>query len=201
VTACLRRSEAPASRRQAAAPPVGDATVKAATGRDWAEWVAALDRSGAGAKQHPEIVALVGTLGCAKPWWRQMVTVGYERIKGLRATHQKAAGFAVSVSRTLAVDRATLYAAWEPGERKRWLDARFSVTKATAGKSIRITWPDGSRVAVGFQEKPGGKAQVALQHERLKDAAAVARQKAFWSAALDRLAAILRPRRAARPGQ
>ena len=44
-------------------------------------------------------------------WWAQTVTVGYERIKGLRAVGQRRDGtFEANKSRTFAVPLARLYA-------------------------------------------------------------------------------------------
>jgi hypothetical protein len=59
---------------------MSDVAVKKATGRDWAAWVKVLDAAGATSKPHREIVKIVN----AGSWWSQMVTVGYERIRGLR---------------------------------------------------------------------------------------------------------------------
>jgi hypothetical protein len=55
-----------------------------------------------------------------------------------------------------------------------------------------MTWRrNGSPVAVSFQSRGPGKSQVAVEHARLRSAASARTQKAFWSAALDRLKALL----------
>ncbi|HSL70724.1 MAG TPA: hypothetical protein VK864_10815, partial [Longimicrobiales bacterium] len=61
-----------------------DAAVKAKTNRDWAEWVHALDGLGADQLTHSEIARTVHEKFDVPSWWTQTVTVGYERIKGLR---------------------------------------------------------------------------------------------------------------------
>ena len=55
-------------------------------------------------------------------WWSQEVTVGYERIRGLREEHQTPRGYQVSVSKTLPVATESLYEASTGEEtRRRWL--------------------------------------------------------------------------------
>ena len=70
--------------KKRAAPGMSDAAVKAKTGKTWAEWIAALDKAGAKAMSHKEITKLLSSRHKLADWWSQMVTVGYERAKGLR---------------------------------------------------------------------------------------------------------------------
>ena len=79
---------------------VGDDAVCKATGRDWRQWFALLDKAGARKLNHRGIVELVDRNG-GGPWWSQMVSVAYEQERGLREKHQKADGFAAGVSRTI----------------------------------------------------------------------------------------------------
>jgi uncharacterized protein YndB with AHSA1/START domain len=175
---------------------VGSDAVMRATGRAWDEWLKVLDRAGAKTMPHKEIALLLSRKFEVPDWWSQMVTVGYEQARGLRVVNQNASGFAASASRTVgtAVDR--LYDAWsDPKLRARWLlDAPLEVRRSTDGKSMRMTWTaGGSDVDVGFFAKGAGKSTVQVQHGKLKSAAAVARQKRFWTDALDRLKALLEP--------
>src|SRR4029453_8416986 len=121
-------------------------------------------------------------------WWAQSVTVGYERIKGLRAVGQRRNGaFEASKSRTFPVPLARLFRSFHDSrQRARWLpDVDLRVRSATPEKYLRITWPDETSVAVGFLAKGAGKSQVAIQHEKLPDKAAATRLKAYWSERLD----------------
>ena len=173
---------------------VGTAAVLRATGRPWSEWLSVLDRAGARAMEHKDIALLLSRKFGVPDWWSQMVTVGYEQARGLRAAGERKDGFAASASRTVQADLARLYDAWsDHALRARWLlDAPVEVRRSTDGKSMRLTWTAGdSRVDVGFQAKGPGKSQVAVEHARLKDARAATRQKAFWTAALGRLKALL----------
>ncbi|HEU4888511.1 MAG TPA: hypothetical protein VFV49_11525, partial [Thermoanaerobaculia bacterium] len=107
------------NKEKAAEPPpnyaelagMSDEAVKKATGRDWAEWVKTLDAARANEKPHREIAEYVKSLG-TPDWWSQGVTVGYERVRGLRDKGQRRGGsYEASKSRTFAVPIGTLYAA------------------------------------------------------------------------------------------
>ena len=85
------------------------AAVKAKTGKDWQQWFSILDKAGAAKMSHKAIAEyLYGKRG-VPGWWSQMVTVTYEQERGLRDKHQKADGYAVSISRTFGVPINILY--------------------------------------------------------------------------------------------
>jgi hypothetical protein len=171
-----------------------DAVLEARTGGTWERWVKALDRVQAYTWSHGEIAAHVREKYEIPGWWAQGVTVGYERIKGLRAVGQRRDGsFAATKSRTFAVPLVRLYRAFHDARtRARWLPGvRLTVRAATRGKSMRITWPDRTSVAVGFTSKGPAKSAVAVQHEKLADRAAAARVKQYWAERLDDLQALL----------
>jgi hypothetical protein len=171
---------------------MSDTAVQAKTGKSWNEWFAILDDAGARSMTHKEIVAVLDGHGVG-PWWRQMVTVTYEQARGMREKHQTPSGYTANASRTIAVPVDRLFAAWSDEElRRRWLpDAELTIRKATPGKSLRISWGDGTNVDVGFLAKGDSKAQVAVEHAKLPDAEAVGRAKDYWKRALDRLREIL----------
>jgi hypothetical protein len=207
--ASLRPSISPAPQAPAVTPPtpaeyarlagMSDASVKRATGCAWDRWVKALDRARAHEWPHMQIAEYVSTKYKTNDWWAQMVTVGYERIKGLRAPGQRRDGFyAASKSKVFPVPLGALYRAFSDSRvRARWLTgATPSVRTPARNKSVRMTWPDGSTVAVGFYRKGAAKSQVALQHEKLPDKAAATRAKEFWAARLTALAEVLAARRA-----
>lgn len=173
---------------------VGDEAVKKATGKTWPQWFSVLDKAGCKGMNHKQIVAVVHDKFEVGPWWRQMVTVGYEQARGLREKHQTARGYSISRSKTFAVPIGTLFAAWKDVKvRGRWLqDAGLTIRKATTNKSLRITWVDGkTNVDVLFTKKGAAKSQVAVQHGKLPDARSGVKMKDYWGGALDRLAAVL----------
>jgi uncharacterized protein YndB with AHSA1/START domain len=174
----------------AKAPRMSDEAVKAKTGKTWKEWFAILDQAGASRMSHQEIVKYLNTKQGVGPWWQQMVTVTYERARGLREMYQKPAGYQISVSRTVNIPLAKLYKAFanEKG-RKAWLaEDGLVVRTATTNKSMRVTWNDGkSSLEINFNSKSDDKSQVVVQHSKLPDARASAKMKAYWSKALERL--------------
>jgi hypothetical protein len=173
-----------------------DAIIKERTGCTWERWVKALDHAQAYTWTHREIAKHVHEKYKVPGWWAQGVTVGYERIKGLRAVGQRRDGsFEATKSRTFSVPLVRLYRAFHDARtRARWLPGvDLTVRTATRGKSMRITWPDRTSVAVGFASRGAGKSQVAVQHEKLADRAAAARMKVYWAERFDALGDVLSP--------
>jgi hypothetical protein len=173
-----------------------DAILKEKTGCTWVRWVKALDHAQAYTWSHREIAKYVQEKYKVAGWWAQTVTVGYERIKGLRAVGQRRDGsFEANKSRTFAVPLVRLYRAFHDSRtRARWLPGvDLTVRAATRGKSMRITWPDRTSVEVGFSSRGPAKSQVALSHGKLPDRAAQTRVKQYWAERLDALKEVLAP--------
>ena len=172
---------------------MSDEAVKAKTGKTWSEWCKLLDAAGAKKMTHREIVAHLNQKHGVGPWWQQMVAVTYEQARGLRDRHEKPEGFEISVSRTIEAPLGKAFKAWtDEKTRKKWLPVNLTIRKATANKSLRISWEDSkTSVAVAFLAKGAGKSQVVAQHSKLPDAKAAAKMKKFWAQALDRLRAVL----------
>jgi hypothetical protein len=186
----------PEPKDYAAIAGMSDDVLKEKTGCTWERWVLALDHARAYELSHREIAKLVKERYDTPSWWTQMVTVGYERIKGLRERGQQRSGtFTMTRSRTFDVDVATLFDAWADGRRrKRWLaETGVKVRTATAPKSMRLQLSAGAIVAVGFSAKGVGKSAVALEQARLPDRETAERLKQQWSARLDALREVLEP--------
>ena len=191
------RDPAPRPTDYAALAGMSDETVKERTGCSWKRWVGALDALGAERMSHRDIAALVNTKYRIDGWWAQAVTVGYERIKGLRARGQRRDGtYEASKSRTFDVPVTALFDAWmDASVRRRWLnDASVKVRTATAPRSMRLGWTDGSIIAVGFTGKGRSRSSVALQHTKLPDRETADRLKQYWSERLDALGEVLAER-------
>ncbi len=174
----------------AALAGMSDASIKAKTGCNWERWVKTLDRWGADKKSHGEIATMVSTTWKIDGWWAQTVTVGYERIKGLRARGQRRDGsYEATKSRTFDVPVTTLYDAWaDKSVRDRWLASEnVKVRTATAPKSIRLGLADGGILAVGFLPKGKTKSAVAVSQNKLPDKETANRLKHYWSEQLDAL--------------
>ena len=173
---------------------MSDAAIKEKTGCTWARWVAALDYHKAHTWTHREIADFVHTKYKVGDWWTQTVTVGYERIKGLRAIGQRRDGsYEATKSRTFAAPVSRVYRAFKDARvRGRWLpDVALTVRTATRDKSMRITWPDGTSVEAMFYRKGAGRSQLAIAHTRLKAQAAATELKTYWTERLNALDGVL----------
>jgi hypothetical protein len=171
---------------------MSDAAVKKATGCDWARWVRTLDRHDASVMSHGEIVRLVSEEFHAGSWWSQMVTVGYERIRGLRQTGQSRDGsFRVTTSKTITAPASQIFQAWKSARaRAKWLPGvKLTVRRAIATRSLRMRWEDDTPVAVAIYPLAAGKYRVSVEHDKLASREDVDRLKAFWKQALAALAA------------
>jgi hypothetical protein len=176
---------------------MSDAVIEGKTGRTWEQWVRTLDGHDAAEMAHRDIAALVHTTYGVPDWWTQTVTVGYERIKGLRARGQRRDGtYEASKSRTFSVPVTTLFEAWANARlRGRWLNGEnVKVRTAIAPKSMRLGWADGSIVVVLFTAKGKTRSAVALAHTKLPDRETVDRLKQYWSERLDALGEVLADR-------
>jgi hypothetical protein len=193
----------PAAAAPAAAKPdyarlagMSDAAIKASTGCTWERWVAALDSKKAYTWPHREIAEYVREKYKVPDWWTQTVTVGYERIKGLRDIGQRRGGsYEASRSKTIAVPVAKLFRAFSDARvRRKWLPGvKLTVRKATPDRSVRLTWDDETSVDVWLTAKGKEKSAAAVTHKKLTDKADAVRRKAYWGERLDALAGILVP--------
>lgn len=90
----------------AAEPVHTDDSILEHTGHTWETWVGLIDAGPGREAGHTAIAAWLHTEHAVDAWWAQGVTVGYERITGLRLPGQMPDGsFSVSRSRVLALDR------------------------------------------------------------------------------------------------
>jgi hypothetical protein len=175
---------------------MSDQVVKDKTGRTWEEWVRLLDGKGARSMAHRDIAEYLNEREGVPGWWAQMVTVGYERIRGLRDIGQRRSGeYEASKSKTVPVPLGELFRAFQDGRtRERWLPGvQWTVRTSVPEKSLRVTWADGTSVEAYFVAKGPGKSQVAIQHRKLKSKAEAEKKKTYWEERLGALAGVLAP--------
>lgn len=192
---------------------VSNEAVLRATGRDWGGWEQLLDSKGAERLSHKEIVALLRDGHVQSEWWMQMVTVGYEQMKGLRTTGQTAdTGFQVGVSRTVPLPREAAWrwvsspegmATWlgegagfplEKGRRYRLADGSTGEVRVVSEKHLRITfhpegWPRPSTIQVRVEPK-GEKTVVSFHEEHLPDESARKERRTHFKSALQAVAEL-----------
>ena len=186
--------------KQSAVPPsdyakvagMSDAAVEKATGCSWKLWIQALDCSKAFEMKHRDIAKYILEKYDISGWWAQTVTVGYERIRGLREKgQQRDGGYNINKSKTIPVPIRDLYQAFATKRaRSRWLgEVDIKVKKSTVDKSVRFLWADGTPLEVHFWSKGAAKSQVQLQHRGLPSKAAADKMRAYWT---ERMAALTR---------
>jgi hypothetical protein len=189
----MSREAATGASARTYVPTISDAAVRARTGKDWKGWFGILDRAAATRLGHAQIAAMLVRRHHLRPWWSQMVTVEYERSRGLRARHQTAQGYAVAVSRTVATGLPHLYQVTaRAGERRKWFPrGAFEPSSQTRDKYFRGRWRHGARLEIGFYARGTRKSQIAVQVSRLAKKSEVETVRATWKAALTRLEGLL----------
>jgi hypothetical protein len=172
---------------------ISTASVKKATGKTWRDWLVLLDEAGAAKLPHKDIARWLQQNHRMADWWAQMVAVGYEQARGLRAKHEKPDGFEISVAKTIAAPVGRAFAAWrEASLREQWLPhTPLTVRKATPHKSIRILWGDDTLLSVNFWPKGSLKCQVVPQHAKLPSPEAAEKMKTYWAEKLEDLRVFL----------
>jgi len=174
----------------AALAGMSDAAIKKATGCNWEKWVASLDYAGAPDWSHRAIADYVRHAYKTPDWWTQMVVVGYERIKGLRAIgQQRNSGYEATKSKTIAAPASRVYRAFTDARvRKTWLPGtKVTVRKSTPNRSVRMTWDDGTSVEVWLTPKAQGRTSTQVQHRKLAGKDDADRRRAFWAEKLSAL--------------
>ena len=174
---------------------MSDAVIKEKTGCTWERWVNALDYYGAAEMSHRDIATLI-----RHEIQEDAELVDTNRSRRLRADQRaprarSAARRHVRRHEIQNVQRSRIRALrCVDGRRarKRWLNgANVKVRTATAPKTMRLDWTDGSIIAVGFTSKGKSKSAVALEHSKLPDREAVKAIKEYWSERFDALAKVL----------
>jgi uncharacterized protein YndB with AHSA1/START domain len=177
--------------------------VEKGTGKGWDYWLAMLDKAGAQQMSHKDIAILLHEKHGISEWWAQSVTVGYEQARGMREKGQTADGFSINASKTITVSAERAFEAWTDERlRGKWLpNASLTIRKATAPKSVRITWePEGkgaaagSNVEVWLTAKGDAKCSLSVQHGKLKTAVAGEKMKKWWGERLEELKGLLEGR-------
>jgi hypothetical protein len=173
-----------------------DEEIRQRTGRGWEEWFALLDEWGATQRPHREIARCLAEQQDVHPlaWNVQAIVSSYELTRGRSVAGEKADGFAITASKTVAVSVERLYdAVVDEPPRKRWLpDGELSERTATRPKSARFDWgTDQTRVNITFLAKGEAKSTIALEHRQLADAEEAERMKAYWRQRLQALKGAL----------
>jgi len=179
----IEQSNRGGRRAWVAEPDMSDDSLRAATGRGWDEWCDIIDAWPGNRDGHTAIATYVRDELGVDGWWAQTVTVGYERITGLRLPYQQPDGtFSAGKSRTVAAaaadlkamlidatDRADLFPGFETELRSR-----------PASKVVRIAIGPGT-AQIALDALPDGRTKVSVVHDKLPSFDEVEQWKIYWS--------------------
>ncbi len=143
------------------------------TGHDRAFWFAELDAWGAAGRPYREIADWLTTEQGLSAWWAQKLIVEYEEARGLRDRGARRDGtFSAGASRTMAAPVERVFEAFtDATARERWLPGVAVEVRAAQPRVVRLGWPDGTRVQAQFDARGQNRTTVAVEHQRLPDAA------------------------------
>jgi len=188
---------------RSAAEPRSSAALRRSTGRDRADWFAALDTWGAAGREYRAIADYLTGEHDMSAWWAQKLIVEYEQARGLRDPGARPDGtFAAGASKAVAVPLEVLFAAVvDADQRSAWLPGVVLHERTSQpGRSIRFDHDDGStRVNVTFAATGDARSQVAVEHDHLPTARDAAERRAYWRERLAALKTFLETGRAAPP--
>ena len=181
-------------------PPVGDGLgsrnqrppddkTREATGRGWDDWCDIIEAWEGHKDGHAAIARHIAANYDVTHWWAQDITIGYERITGLRALHQMTDGtFSASKSKTLHIDVAELRSMLIDDDARRELIIGYHTvlrSKPTS-KGLRIAFDEGAAL-FSFDTAGQGRARVTVTHEKLASSEDADRWRFYWTEWLEAL--------------
>lgn len=179
--ALIEQVEQPSDNGWVSQPDASDESVRAATGRGWDEWCTVIDDHPVRAEGHTAIAAYVGGLG-VDSWWAQTVTVGYERIRGLRLPYQNHDGtFTAARSKTITVDATALRGTLLDDAERSVLFPAFEtqLRSRPTSKNVRLAIGDGT-VEFTLAPATNGRTKISVAHTKLATTEDVTIWRAFW---------------------
>lgn len=171
-------------------PELNEESILRGTGHGWEHWCSLIDGWGIEPWDHSLVAARLLAETGLNGWYSQGITVGYERITGIRLPHQMLDGtFTANKSRTIELDASELRAALldEGARDDLFPDGSTRLRSRPTSKAVRIEIGPG---VAGFalEERPDGRTKVTVSHEKLPTYDDVERWKFWWSEWLDALA-------------
>jgi hypothetical protein len=185
--ALLPAPQPPGSRVWVSPPEFSEEVILANTGKSWEEWCTHIEAWPGHGDGHTAIAKFLHETTDLNGWWSQGVTVGYERITGIRLPHQMADGtFTASKSRTVDIDPAELRAliVSTEGRADLFQGVATELRSRATSKALRIAFDPGS-VLFSFDPTKDGRTKLTVTHERLATYDEVERWKFYWSEWLD----------------
>jgi hypothetical protein len=179
----IEKSDTMTQRKWVSEPEMADDTLREATGKGWDEWCEVIDGWPGNQEGHTAIATFLREDHEVDGWWAQTITVGYERITGMRLPYQQPDGtFSAGKSRTVAADpgllrdlllndedRADLFPGMETELRSR-----------PTAKTLRIGIGPGT-AQIAIETVDDGRAKVSIAHDKLPSPESVEDWKAYWT--------------------
>lgn len=185
------------ARRWVALPELSDQTIRRGTGRGWDEWCDLIEAFPGRHDGHAAIASHLSGEHGLDAWWSQGVTVGYERIAGLRLPHQMPDGtFTANKSRTVVADIEVLRAGLLDDEQRLDLfpglatELRSRSTARTVRLAIGVTV-----AAITLDSRGDGRVKIVVEYRRLPSLDAVEEWTFYWSEWFDAIDDSTRPGR------
>jgi hypothetical protein len=185
--ALISPTASPGSRIWVSQPEFTDEVIRTNTGKSWNEWCDLIDEWPGHIDGHTAIARHIHETTDLNGWWSQGVTVGYERITGLRLPHQMADGtFTASKSRTMDIDVTVLRELLVSDDAKTELfrDVETELRSRATAKTLRIAVGPGI-ASFSFDAVKDGRTKVTVAHEKLPTYDDVEQWKFYWSEWLD----------------
>jgi hypothetical protein len=170
-------------RKWVAQPELSDDRVREATGKGWDEWCDIIDAWPGHIDGHTAIANYVCNEHGTDGWWAQTVTVGYERITGLRLRYQRSDGtFNSTKTRTVTVDAAELRELLlDEGDRADLFPGyETELRSRPTSKVVRLgIGPGVAQIAI--EPKGDGRSTISIWHEKLPSSEDVDEWKHYWT--------------------
>ena len=170
-----------------AEPEFSDKALCDGTGKGWDAWCDVIEEWPGHHDGHTAVAAYLQETQGVDGWWAQSITVGYERITGLRLPFQRPDGtFTANKSRTVSVDREALRAILLDDVQRHDLFPGRSTALRSKPTSKVIRLAIGPGVAqLAFDPKADGRTKITVDHEKLPLFDDVAEWKFYWDEWLD----------------
>jgi hypothetical protein len=177
----------PGGRVWISQPEWNDDAIRTGTGKGWNEWCELIDAWPGHVDGHTAIARHLLDTHDINGWWAQGVTVGYERITGLRLPHQMADGtFTASKSRTVDIDAAELRELLlsDEGRMELFPGLTTELRSRPTTKVLRIAIGPGAALFT-IEPTKDARTKVTVTHEKLATHDEVEEWKFYWSDWLD----------------
>ncbi|HEX2404666.1 MAG TPA: hypothetical protein VHM29_08180 [Acidimicrobiia bacterium] len=179
----IEQASAPKQRQWSSEPEMAEETLREATGRGWDEWCEVLDAWPGHGGGHTAIATHLREEHGVEGWWAQTITVGYERITGLRLPHQQPDGtFTAGKSRTVTVDVKLIREMLLDDEARADLfpGLETELRSKPTSKVLRIGIGPGT-AQIALDPQADDRVKITIAHDRLPTAEAVEEWKGYWS--------------------